>query len=170
MADDTATYGSPTPPARPPRWGVVITLLIITALGAVFAWNWPTPREIAKAINPEAHGRAVGTAGERVPGTTSGAAPAVDERPFPTPTNWDRTTVIAVLDNQPLYLATSQPETIPDSNMVIEATTDEGKTGGGYHVYIPKDAASGTDVSARYYYFRTGPDRYVKVSHNRATR
>jgi hypothetical protein len=164
MPDDAATFGTPNPPRRGPRWTIVVALLIIAGLGAVFAWNWPSREETARAVDPEAHGRAAGTGGDRVPGATSGAASSVDRRPFPAPETWDATTPVAMVDSQPLYLASKAPERIPDANMVIEATTDEGKVGGGYHLYIPKDSASGANVSARFYYLRTGPDQYIKVS------
>lgn len=171
MADDVATFGAPTPPRRGPRWGIVVALLIVAGLGAWFAWNWPTRQEAASAVNPEAHGRALGTGGERVPGATGApVASEVNSKTFPAPTNWDRTQPIAFLDRQPLYLVATRPETIPDDSMMIEGTTEDGKVNGGYHLYVPKDSASTGDVSARYYYLRTGVNQYIKVSHNLANR
>jgi hypothetical protein len=176
MADDLtphtpAPFGRTYPPPRSPRWGIVVALLIVAVLGAWFAWQWPTTEEIADATDPQAHGRApaVGTSGDRVPGATGAPAASsqIDKKAFPMPATRDRTAVIAYNDKQPLYLAASAPETIPDDSMMIEATTEEGRVNGGYHLYLPKDAATGGKLSARYYYLRTGPNQYVRVTTQR---
>lgn len=169
-----ATFGQPYPPRRGTRWSIVVALLIVAGLGVWFALEWPSRQESASAVDPEAHGRAVGTGGERIPGATGAplASNELDKKPFPMPTSWDRATAIAYMDRQPLYLVGSQPETIPDANMMMEGTTEEGKVNGGYYLYVPKDSASTSaardDVSARYYYLRIGPNQYVKISHKLA--
>jgi hypothetical protein len=151
---------------RQPDW-VVRTIIAVCGLLALLVWFIFAGQPYGASPGP-ADTQAVGTTGdaaiERVPGTTSGPTAERDERLFPLPDGYAPGQVVAYLDRQPLFIVADQPLIgMPDREMILEERANEEGDQPKYGLYVPASQAA-EKTSARFYYLKIGPGRYLKVS------
>jgi hypothetical protein len=161
-------------PSNPPRrragWlvaGIVAIVALLTML-PMFMKSWPV-----EEAQPGVDRNVTGTTGvppvdEPVAGASSGPTADRDTCVFPVGPDVKRDAAVAYLDRQALHVVDATPFAFPDEHMVLEGRTNEEQPDRPHcGVYVPAATAPGQaqqGVTARDYYLKTAPNRYLKVT------
>jgi hypothetical protein len=84
---------------------------------------------------------------------------------IPVPTTARVNDVATYLDRQPLFIVSMTPVHVNDRDMIVEERSNEQHGDDHYNIYVPAAAGAPRETaSARFYYLKIGPGRYLTVS------